>query len=146
MCVCRYLKLPNGLKALLISDVTTDKASAALSVRIGEPGCTLGSHQRKRAHIHLIAAVDPPWSGHLYPRGRKVCRIDSPDKALCGFPPDPLPACQQCNYVIVLLVLWQFPLRGSFTKERGACFCSCYACNNITFPSGFCHKLIDYGH
>ena len=34
--VCRYLKLQNGLKALLISDSTTEKASAALSVRIGE--------------------------------------------------------------------------------------------------------------
>ena len=31
----RYIKLPNGLKALLISDATTEKASAAVSVRIG---------------------------------------------------------------------------------------------------------------
>lgn len=34
--ILRYLKLPNGLKALVISDGTTEKASAALSVRIGE--------------------------------------------------------------------------------------------------------------
>ncbi len=33
---CRYLKLPNELKALLISDSTTEKASAALAVRIGK--------------------------------------------------------------------------------------------------------------
>ena len=32
----RYLKLPNELKALLISDNSTEKASAALAVRIGK--------------------------------------------------------------------------------------------------------------
>lgn len=32
----RYLKLPNELKALLISDTTTEKAAAALSVHVGE--------------------------------------------------------------------------------------------------------------
>ena len=31
----RHVVLPNGLSALLISDPTTDKASAALDVRVG---------------------------------------------------------------------------------------------------------------
>ena len=32
----RYLKLANGLKVLVVSDATTEKAAAALSVRVGE--------------------------------------------------------------------------------------------------------------
>lgn len=32
----RFLKLFNGLKVLLVSDVATEKAAAALAVRVGE--------------------------------------------------------------------------------------------------------------
>lgn len=41
----RYVVLPNGLPVLLISDSTTDKASAALDVRVGhlsDPDCAPG--------------------------------------------------------------------------------------------------------
>lgn len=41
----RHVVLPNGLSALLISDPTTDKASAALDVRVGhlsDPDCAPG--------------------------------------------------------------------------------------------------------
>lgn len=34
--IFRFLKLNNELKVLLISDVTTEKAAAALAVRVGE--------------------------------------------------------------------------------------------------------------
>lgn len=36
VCHDRYLKLTNGLKVLVVSDATTEKAAAALSVRVGE--------------------------------------------------------------------------------------------------------------
>ena len=41
----RHVVLPNGLSALLMSDTTTDKASAALDVRVGhlsDPDCAPG--------------------------------------------------------------------------------------------------------
>ncbi len=34
--LCRYIKLPNELKAVIVSDETTEKASATLSVRVGQ--------------------------------------------------------------------------------------------------------------
>lgn len=36
--ISRFLKLNNELKVLLISDVATEKAAAALAVRVGELG------------------------------------------------------------------------------------------------------------
>ena len=46
-CVIRYLKLANALKVMVVSDATTEKAAAALSVRVGE------SLFKNNTQIHL---------------------------------------------------------------------------------------------